>query len=353
MVQADAKILIVDDQIPNIDLLERILIRAGYKQILSTSDPIKFISIFKEFNPDIILMDLHMPKLNGIDLLHATKEWMNESDYIPVLILTADISVESKRGALAAGAKDFISKPLDKTEVLLRINNLLETRMLHKRLKSQNLNLEQKVRERTLMLEKTQEESLELLAIATEYRDDETGKHTQRVGELSAKLAQRLGYDNNEVDLIRYAAPLHDVGKIGIPDSILLKPGKLTEEEFETIKKHTLIGKDILSKSQFPTFILASKICMTHHENWDGSGYPLQLKGDNIPMVGQIVSIVDMFDAMTHKRPYKEAWTIECAIEEIRKLSGTKFNPKIVEAFIEMIGPPSLYSEKIIFREDV
>jgi putative two-component system response regulator len=353
VIQSDAKILIVDDQIPNIDLLERILIKAGYKQILSTSEPVQFISTFQEFRPDIILMDLHMPKLDGVDLLHAMKKWVNENDFIPVLILTADISVDAKRRALAAGAKDFISKPLDRTEVLLRINNLLETRMLHRRIQSQNLNLEQKVRERTLKLEKSQEETLELLAIATEYRDDETGKHAHRVGELSARLAQRLGYDQKEVELIRYAAPLHDVGKIGIPDNILLKPGKLTAEEFAIIKQHTWIGKNILSKSQFPTFRLAAEICMTHHENWDGSGYPLKLKGDEIPLIGQIVSIVDMFDAITHDRPYKKAWSIESAIEEIKIHSDRKFNPDIVKVFIEMVSSPSNLKGESMFREEV
>lgn len=335
----DSKFLIVDDQVSNVELLERIFRRAGYHDIVSTTDSHEFLNLYYELQPDIVLLDLHMPNLDGFELLTALKSLIPENEYVPILVLTADTTPGAKRKALSAGAKDFITKPLNPTEVLLRVNNLLETRILHVKIHGQNQDLEIKVAERTHKLELAQFELLRCLAKATEYRDDATGEHTQRVGELSARLAHSVGMDPETTEMIRLAAPLHDVGKIGVPDTILLKPGKLTEEEFGMMKHHTLIGKEILSDMQFPILKLAGEITLTHHECWDGSGYPNGLKGDQIPLAGQIVSLVDMFDALTHRRPYKPAWSVAEALAEIEKQKGKKFNPELVEAFLKMMKP--------------
>ena len=214
-----------------------------------------------------------MPYLNGFDVMKQLRPHIPPEAFLPILVLTADITPETKRQALAEGAMDFLTKPFDATEVILRIRNLLQTRSLHLQLQNQNQLLDQKVRERTAELEETQNEILERLALAAEYRDDDTGEHTKRVGQMSAQIAQALCLPQAEVELIRRAAPLHDVGKIAIPDSILLKPGKLTPEEFDHMKTHTTLGAKMLSGGRFPLLQLAEEIALTHHERWDGTGY--------------------------------------------------------------------------------
>jgi putative two-component system response regulator len=204
--------------------------------------------------------------------------------------------------------------------------------------------LEKRVRERTEELEKAQMEVLQRLALAAEYRDDDTRLHTRRVGMIAKRIAQALDLPPEQADLILHASPLHDIGKIGIPDSILLKHGKLTDDEFTIMKEHTVIGGNILSKSNSFFIRLAEEITMTHHERWDGTGYPSQLAGEEIPLVGRIVSVADVFDALTHDRPYKRAWTIEEAISEIKSQSGRQFDPTIVQAFLKSLPEESLYS---------
>jgi putative two-component system response regulator len=252
-------------------------------------------------------------------------------------MLTADVSAETKQQALAFGAKDFVTKPFELTEVRLRIKNLLETRFLHLQLQGQNQLLEIKVRERTRDLEEARIESLQRLSLAAEFRDDATGQHTQRVGRVSALLAQALGLPDELVQLVRLAAPLHDVGKIGIADAILLKPGKLDPDEFRVMTTHTTIGGHILSGSQSPLLQLAEQIALSHHECWDGGGYPLGLRGEDIPLAGRIVSVADVFDALTHRRPYKEAWPAGDAAAEIERQGRSKFDPRVVEAFLKLL----------------
>jgi putative two-component system response regulator len=257
-------------------------------------------------------------------------------DFLPILVLTADITPETKRRALTEGALDFLTKPFDAMEVLLRIKNLLQTRFLHLQMQGQNQLLDQKVRERTAELEATQLEILDRLALAAEYRDDDTGEHTKRVGETAAQIARELGWSEAEVELIRRAAPLHDLGKISISDSILLKPGKLTSEEFEQMKMHTTFGAKMLSGGRFPLLRLAEQIALTHHERWNGTGY-MGLQAETIPIAGRIVAVADVFDALTSERPYKRAWPIADAIAEIEKQSGKQFDPCVVDAFLKMI----------------
>lgn len=334
----NAKFLIVDDQEYNISLLQRILTRAGYTNLVATTNPLELESLYAEHRPDIVLLDLHMPEMDGFTALQCLREWTPEGEYLPILVLTADVTPEAKKRALHEGANDFIAKPFDRTEVVLRIQNFLATRFYHLQLQERNHDLEQRVRERTKELELAQAEILDVLGRTAEYRDDETGQHTKRVGELSERIALGMGLAPEEANLIGRAAPLHDIGKIGIPDGILLKPGRFTPEEFAKMKEHADIGALILQGSVFPVLQTAGIIALSHHEKWNGTGYPQGLSGEDIPLAGRIVAIADFFDALTHERPYKRAWTQEEAIAEIRAQSGQHFDPRVVEAFLSVVG---------------
>jgi putative two-component system response regulator len=276
-----------------------------------------------------------MPHLDGFALLESLKAAVPQDVYLPVLVLTADITPETRRKALAEGAKDFLTKPFDVDEVLLRIKNMLETRALHLELRSQNQLLEERVRERTRDLEEAHIDTFERLALAAEYRDDDTGQHTLRVGLTSALVAREVGLPAAEVELIERAAGLHDVGKIGVPDAILLKPGKLTAEEFEVVKTHTSIGARLLSGSRSPLLRLAEEIAWAHHERWDGTGYA-GMSSEAIPLSGRIAAVADVFDALTHDRPYKRAWSVDEALTEIRSQRRRQFDPEVVDAFLRV-----------------
>jgi putative two-component system response regulator len=329
----DARILVVDDEPANVDLLERTLDVAGYRDVVSTTDPRLVMELVRTFKPDLILLDLLMPHLDGFAVMELLPSVIPTDSYLPVLVLTADATLETRRRALAGGAKDFLTKPLDLEEVLLRIANMLDTRFLHVQLQAQKQVLEDRVEQRTRELEDSYIETFERLALAAEYRDDDTGQHTVRVGGTAALLAQELSLPAREVELLTRAAGLHDVGKIGIPDEILLAPRKLTIEEFEVVKTHTVIGAKILSGSRSPLLSMAEEIAWSHHERWDGRGYG-GLAGEEIPLYGRITTVADVFDALTHKRPYKEAWPIDEAIAEIGRQRGEQFDPQVVDAFM-------------------
>jgi putative two-component system response regulator len=331
----NARILIVDDEPGNVDLLLRLLQRAGFSRIESTNDAREVADLYVKFRPDLILLDLHMPHRDGLAVMDELNQ-IAEASYLPILMLTGDDTQEAKREALSRGAKDFLHKPFHSDEVLLRINTLLETRFLYLQIQSQNQILEAKVRDRTRELESAQIEIIERLARAAEFRDDNTGQHTERVGQMAALLARQVGLPDPQVSLIRRAAPLHDVGKIGIPDSILLKLGKLTPDEFELVKTHTTIGARILSGSRFTILRLAEEIAFNHHERWDGDGYA-GVVGSAIPLAGRIVAVADVFDALTQKRPYKAAWPVNDAIAEMDRQRGKQFDPALVDAFLRVI----------------
>ncbi len=330
-----ARILIIDDEPTNVDALHRVLERAGFTRVESTTDPREARKLYLDFRPDLILLDLHMPHLDGLGVMDELNQ-IAEATYLPILIVTGDVTPEARRNALSRGAKDFVHKPFSADEILLRIGTLLETRFLYLQIQSQNQMLEAKVRERTRELEGAQFEIIERLAKAAEFRDDNTGQHTERVGQMAALIAKQIGLPESQVSLIRRAAPLHDVGKIGIPDKILLKLGKLTADEFALVKTHTTIGARILSGSRFPILRIAEEIAFSHHERWDGDGYA-RIPGDSIPLPGRIVAIADVFDALTQQRPYKEAWPVDQAISEIEQQRGHQFDPKLVEAFLRII----------------
>lgn len=330
----NARILIVDDQEVNLLLLEQILEREGYTNVTSITDPRGIFALFAESEPDLILLDLMMPELSGFEVMERLERLIPKENYLPILVLTADITLEAKRKALAGQATDFLTKPFDHAEVVLRIRNLLATRLFHLQLRNQNQILHEQVEERTRDLAQAQIEILDRLARAAEFRDYDTSKHTDRVGHIAALMAGELGLPADQVTLIRQAAPLHDVGKIGISDVILLKPGKLTDEEFAVMRSHTMIGAALLSGGCSELVQMAERIAATHHERWDGRGYPQGLQGDAIVLEGRIVALADVFDALTHERPYKSAWSVAEAVAEIERQSGRQFEPCVVQAFM-------------------
>lgn len=337
-----AHVVIFDDEPANVLLLERLLEQLGYQSVKGFTDPTEGWEYIQTAPTDLLLLDLQMPRLTGFEVLERLKNQDEEGVFLPVMVLTADATVNTKRQALSLGAHDFLTKPFEAFEVALRVKNLLRVRLAYKRLESENNGLEAEVSRRTAELERTQFEIIERLAAATEYRDDDTHAHTHRVGDMASTIAKIMGLDAQLVHDINFAAQLHDVGKIGISDTILLKPGKLTEEEYEIMKKHTIMGANILKGGSTSVMRMAEEIALTHHERWDGKGYPHGLAGEDIPIAGRIVSVVDVWDALTHSRPYKEAWPVEKAINLIRDNAGTQFDPQVAHAFIDYILSESL-----------
>jgi putative two-component system response regulator len=332
------RILAVDDEDSNLLLLRRILERDGYAHVTVTTEPATVPTMFVGMQPDLVLLDLHMPGMDGFELMERLAPLIEESA-VPLLVLTADATDETKRRALAAGARDFLTKPLDRIELLLRVRNLLQVKQLQDRLREHNARLEYEVAERTRDLDHARLEMLQRLALAAEYRDDQTQEHAWRIGRICALIGLGLGIPDPEVELVARAAPLHDLGKIGISDTILLKPGRLTDEECAVIKTHTTIGAEILAGSRSPVLRLAERISLTHHERWDGRGYPAGLRGGVIPLVSRIVSVADVFDALTHERPYKHAWSVVEAVDEIVVQAGRQFDPTVVEVFATLDHP--------------
>lgn len=337
-----ARILIVDDQPANVLLLEKMLAGNGYKNIRSTQDSREVLDIYREFKPDLVLLDIRMPHLDGFQVIEQLKS-IDPVNYTPVIVLTAQSDRETRLKALEVGAKDFVGKPFDRNEVLTRIRNLLEIRVLHREVMENNRILEAKVRERTDELWSTQLEIVRRLGIAAEYRDNETGSHINRISNLVYLLAKSAGCDPTTCELMMHASPMHDVGKIGIPDSVLLKPGKLEPAEWEIMRTHVLLGAQILGGHPSPILHCAHEIALTHHERWDGSGYCLGLKEDAIPLAGRIVAVCDVFDALLSERPYKKPWTLSQTIEELKRGKERHFDPRLIDKFMLIL--PKVVSE--------
>lgn len=341
------RILIVDDNPANVLLVVRLLEFAGFKNLRSTYDSDEVLSIYREWSPDLIVLDLHMPKMSGFQVLAELNTAKDPEEYLPVLVFTADVTADSKKKALEAGAADFLTKPGDAVEITLRVQNFLRMRLMTQRLAEQNRFLEERVRERTQQLEAAHLDVVARLARAAEYRDDDTGEHAKRVGETAARIAAEMGIDLGRVEIIRLAATLHDLGKIGIPDAILLKPGKLTEEEFEQVRKHTTIGAEVLHGSPCHFLQIAEPIAHYHHERWDGTGYPKGLRGEEIPLEARIVAVADVFDALCSTRPYKTAISPAQALAEIQRNAGTQFDPAVVAAFEKVVDLPFQMPESL------
>lgn len=332
---ARARILILDDEPANREFLRHVLQPEGYGYLLEVADGQDALERLEELHPDIILLDLMMPGFDGFAFMAALRRRPRLKN-LPIVALTADPTAAIRRQALASGASDFMVRPLSHADVRLRVRNLLATRFLHEELRDYAALLEERVTERTWELEQARIEILERLARAAEFRDDDTGQHTVRVGRVAARLAQVLKVEPEEVELIRRAAPLHDVGKIGVPDAILLKAGRLTPEERAVMRTHTTIGARILSGSRSPLLQMAERIATTHHEHWDGAGYPAGLSGDDIPLEGRIVAVADVFDSLTHERPYKVAWTARDTFAYIEDQAYAHFDGRVVEALLRI-----------------
>ncbi len=328
----DGKILIIDDEIGNVRVLERLLKGGNFRNIESVTDSRKAVDTYVQFRPDVIILDLKMPHYDGFEVMDQLKA-TERGTYLPILVLTAQREHPTRLRALESGAKDFLTKPFEMMEALTRVRNMLEVRLLHNQVREHNKSLETKVQERTQELEETRMEIIHRLGRAAEYRDNNTGMHVIRMSHYCYHLAREAGMSEEESHLLLQASPMHDVGKIGVPDQILMKTGELTEEEWEIMKLHPIIGAEILSGSKSQLLQMAETICMTHQERWNGSGYPLGLEGEEIPLVGRIVALCDVFDALTTQRHYKAAFTPEEAMRMIEDAKGIDFDPELVEAF--------------------
>ena len=325
--------MIVDDKIDNIKLLNSFLKKEGYKLRNALDGETALLSISAK-QPDIILLDINMPKMNGFEVCKRLKS-DKKTAHIPVVFISALNDLESKIEAFNIGGVDYIIKPFASEEVVARVRTHLE-------LSDYQHNLEEKVelglkeiKELNKEIELTQDEMIVTLASILDAKDDDTGKHVVRVDEFSKLLAQLYGLDNETIELIYKAAPLHDAGKVAIPDNILNKPGKFEPHEWEIIKTHAIKGYEIFKNSTRPILKMAAIIAKEHHERWDGKGYPDGLKEYKINIAGRIVILADIFDALTHKRVYKEAWSFQEAKEFIEQNSGTIFEPKIAKLFLD------------------
>lgn len=332
------KILVVDDEYRNLRLMEAILLPLGY-EIVFAHDGEEALEKIKETPVDVILLDIMMPKMDGFEVARRLKS-DNETKIIPIVMVTALQEVRDRIKALEVGADDFLTKPVDKTEVRARVASLLKVKAYNDHMRNHQQELESEVAKRTKELRKAFEkikivslETIYKLTKAAEYKDEDTGAHIQRMSNYSAIIAGKMGLAEQTVESILYAAPMHDIGKIGIPDRILLKPAKLDSDEWMTMKQHTVIGGRILEESAAVFIRLGEVVALTHHEKWDGTGYPKGLKGKNIPLVGRIIAIADVFDALTSKRPYKEAFSLEKSYEIIKEGRGTHFDPDVMDAF--------------------
>lgn len=340
-----ASILVVDDEAANVRLLEKMLAMAGYTNVVSTQYPLKVLELYKENNSDLILLDLDMPELDGYGVMEQLNAY-TEGSPPPILVLTAQHMQSYRQRALDNGARDYVTKPFDANELLSRVRNLLDVQMAHKYMSYQNEILEKKVRERTQVINETRLQVVRRLGRAAEYRDEETGLHIIRMSKMAVVIAKAAGLDDKQCDLLLNAAPMHDVGKIGIPDHILLKPGKFEPDEWEIMKTHAQIGADILFGDDSKLMTMAHDIALSHHEKWNGEGYPYGLEGEAIPLMGRITALADVFDALTSKRPYKKAWTVEKSVELIKEESGQHFDPELVKLFIENLPEIVAIKEK-------
>ncbi len=330
---AAARILVVDDEPTNLKLADAMLRSDGYSDIVLLQDPRELPARYAEAPADLILLDLNMPHLDGYAVMARLKA-LGDPLLPPILVLTAQGSHEHLLRSLAAGARDFVTKPFDRAELLMRVRNLLDAHLAHRLLYQQRDVLEEMVRQRTQELHRSRLQVVQRLGRAAEFRDEETGNHILRMSHTAVVLAQAAGWSEHDCELLLHAAPMHDIGKIGIPDVILLKPGKLDADEWRVMKTHAEIGARILDGADSELLEMGRQVALTHHEKWDGSGYPHGLAGVAIPQVGRICALADVFDALTAERPYKKAWTVEAALALIQAESGRHFDPALVPLFL-------------------
>lgn len=325
-------IMVCDDSVTNVLMLSNIVKDTCKANVIEITDPRKLAAILDATEIDLLLLDIEMPYLSGFDILKSLRETY-KAEVLPVIVITGLQSIENRNIALSLGANDYVTKPFDQVEISLRIKNLIKVREAHKIMTSKKIALEGDVDQTKQELQRSIEALLKSLAIAGELKDDDTGKHVCRVGKYAGILARGYGLPDKISSMIEQTAPLHDIGKIGIADSILLKEGILDDAERKIMEKHTLFGQQIIRGHGSMLLKVAESVALNHHERWDGSGYPNALSGETIPIEGRITALADVFDALTTKRPYKEAWTLEKTVHKIQEESGKHFDPKLVEIF--------------------
>lgn len=328
-----ALILAVDDNTTNLTLIERLLQRVPQAESVALDDPQLALQWCAQHRPDLILLDYMMPSMDGLTFMQRLAALPQRAD-VPVIMITADLERQVRYRALELGARDFLNKPLDSVEFIARVRNQLALIDAERKLKDRAAWLAEEVAKATADIRRREQETVLRLSRAAEYRDPETGAHLLRMSHYAQLIGRVVGLPPAEQDLLLQASPMHDVGKVGIPDAILLKPGRLDESEFAIMKRHPQIGHDILAGSQAPLLQAAATIALTHHEKFDGSGYPNGLAGHDIPLFGRIVAVADVFDALTSERPYKKAWPMARARAFLQEQSGRHFDPELVQAFL-------------------
>jgi len=328
-----AQALLVDDSRSVLGLLKHLIEANGTVQATACLDPLEALAIAREKEFDIVLVDYEMPKLDGISFIRELRSFPAYAD-VPIVMVTSIQDEDVRIQALEAGATDFLPKRPQATELSVRLRNLIKLGISVRKLNNQTVTLAHEVAIATETLHQREEEIVLRLALAVEYRDNDTGEHTLRVARYSRLIAEELGLSARLCREIYLASPLHDVGKVAIPDGILLKPGRLTDDEMTTIRTHTTVGEKILADSSCELIKLAATIAAAHHERWDGSGYPRGLKQLQIPIAARIVAVADVFDALTTKRPYKEAMPVEVAREYLVAKRGIEFDPACIDAFL-------------------
>lgn len=351
---SNRKVLIIDDEPLMIRIIEKHLRDVGVCNIQGIDNAAHALMTIRDTLPDVVLLDVYMPNVSGLEILRGIQD-DNRLQNISVIVLTASTDEDIKVRALDLGAADFLRKPVQPTELFARLKNTLMAKAYQDHLREYSKFLERVVVEKTVELETSRLEVIECLTRAAEFRDDDTGRHVLRVGRYARIIGAELGMDEGALYVLEQAAKLHDIGKIGIPDAILLKPGKLSSEEFEIMKehcnygeriiqrmshsetlqlrKHTEMGASILQTTRSPILEVALKIVLTHHERWDGSGYPQGIAGLQIPLEGRITAVADVFDALSNKRPYKPAFSTEKSFSIMREQRGAQFDPRVLDAF--------------------
>jgi len=326
-------VLIIDDSDINLTLIKALVMKLGECEPVLFANPLKALEWCRSNVPDLVIVDYMMPDMDGLKFISAFRA-LHGRDEVPILMVTANDQKDVRYEALLGGANDFLTKPIDRIEFSARARNMLSLRTGQKFLADRAQHLASLVDEQTREIRDREKELIFRMSRAAEFRDPETGAHIQRMAHYSQAIAIGLGLERAAQQLILEAAPMHDVGKIGIPDYILLKPGKLTVEEFEVMKGHARLGYELLKESRSDILRAGAQIALTHHEKYDGTGYPRHLKGNDIPVFGRIVAVADVFDALTSERPYKKAWSLEDACRFLEDGRGKHFDPLCVEALL-------------------
>ena len=344
------KIVIVDDNIVNVTLMKGLVRQLPDSEPVAFTSPEEGLAWCLAHDPDLVVVDYMMPRLDGLTFIKAFRSDPSKID-VPVLMITSNHELDVRYEALNQGANDFLTKPVDRMEFLARTRNLLALRKSQKALADRAAWLADEVCKATAEIVQRERDTIFRLSRAAEYRDPETGAHVMRMAHYSQLIALQLGLPAGDVELLLQAAPMHDIGKVGTPDHILLKPGPLTPDELVIMRDHAMIGFEILRDSPSPFLQLAASIARSHHEKFDGTGYPLQLVGEAIPLVGRIVAVADVFDALTSIRPYKTAWPLEQALTFLQDNAGSHFDPACVHAFVQ--NRDGIHQIRAKFQDDL